>query len=202
LGAFYFHSDSTCAIYVGTDVTNRFTPTELPANSLSLNQWQHFAYVYDGSKGYLYKNGQLVAGPKTQTTSTAWGGFSLGNASTSIDGMIDEVRISNIARTSEEIAETYRMGANYHITRTLSSPINLATTNNKLPIQIASDRPGTSLMLTAGESSYANNETDVNTLGFWHLEDKFSGNTNTMRECTDADPIGTAVVGGKKFATV
>ena len=36
---------------------------------------------------------------------------------------------------------------------------------------MASDRPGTFLEATIGESAYANYEVDANTVGFWHMEE-------------------------------
>ena len=169
-------------------------------------QWYYLTWIFANGKIYYYVNGIPFGYSNFSYTDNvdhvvyAGSWYSLANVY-DLDGSIDEINISNISRTSEEIAEAYRMGANYHITRSLSSPINLATTNNKLPFQIASDRPGTSLMLTLGESAYANYEVDNNTIGYWPLEENFSGGTNTMRECTDADPIGTTCGGGKKFAT-
>ncbi len=181
----------------------------LSSGSLYANNWYHVAFTRTGSTGNwtmkIYINGVLDSVQTTTTNPGTQQPTDIGKAGDYpayyFNGNIDEIKISNVARTSEEIAAAYRLGADYHITRTLSSPINLATTNNKLPFQIASDRPGTSFMLTLGESSYANYELDSNTIGYWPLEENFSGNTNTMRECTDADAIGTACGGGIKFAT-
>lgn len=86
------------------------------------------------------------------------------------NGAMDEVVISDIARTPEEIAESYRMGRDHRMNRTITST-NLSS-KTKLPFWIAGDRPGTYLELAYGESAPANYLPDKNTVGLWHLEEK------------------------------
>ena len=38
-----------------------------------------------------------------------------------INGKLDEVKVSNVARSAEQIAEDYRLGANHYFNRTISS---------------------------------------------------------------------------------
>ncbi|MHA1931577.1 MAG: clostripain-related cysteine peptidase, partial [Promethearchaeota archaeon] len=78
----------------------------------SLNEWAHFAGVFDGNELKLYKNGELVDGPKSYQQSInsepalhTWIGADGDNSIRYFNGIIDEVRISNRTRTSEEIAE-------------------------------------------------------------------------------------------------
>ncbi|MDD4382428.1 MAG: LamG domain-containing protein, partial [Candidatus Dojkabacteria bacterium] len=147
-GAFFFAADSTCAIYVGTDVTLRFTPTELPANSVVLSKWQHFAYTYDGTQGRFYKNGVLIAGPKTQTTPTAWGGFTVGiNSTNSVNGLIDEVRVSNVARSATDIRQAYEVGSRTH-------PVN---------VSFKADLQSGNLITGSSDKSFTISETDYGT---------------------------------------
>lgn len=102
--AFVFHTTSDCRIYVGTNIGTRFVNTDFPVNTLAINQWQHFAYTYDGTSGRVYKNGALIAGPKAQTSPTAWGGFVIGtNGTNTINGYVDDVRIYGYARTQPQI---------------------------------------------------------------------------------------------------
>lgn len=77
---------------------------------LVLDQWQHVAATYDGAVMQIYLNGTLVASqnttinfssPNNNLTIGAWAG---GNGSV-FDGMIDEVRVWNVARTSTQIQE-------------------------------------------------------------------------------------------------
>ena len=105
-GQFAFHTTNACEVYVGTDVTNRFTPTNLPANTVTLNQWQYFVFTFDNNAGKFYKNGILLASKTGMSNPTTWGGFSIGsNASNTINGSIDEVRIYNYARTQKQILD-------------------------------------------------------------------------------------------------
>ena len=65
-GGFRFQTTSNGSVYVGTDTPTYFTPTDIPANTVLLNQWQHFSYTFDGTYARFYKNGVLVSGPKRQ----------------------------------------------------------------------------------------------------------------------------------------
>lgn len=108
-GSFVFHGEVGTGVYVGTDIPNRFSPVELPAGTLVQNAWAHFVYSHDGTSGRFYKNGNLLAGPKAQDASLQWGGgFTMGGtAGDQIDGLVDEVHISSIARSAEWIAYEY-----------------------------------------------------------------------------------------------
>ena len=87
-GQFQFHTNANCEVYVGTDSDSRFTPTDLPMNTLSIKEWQHFVYTYNGTSGSFYKNGELLAGPKLQNSSSYWNGeFHI----LDLNGSIDEV---------------------------------------------------------------------------------------------------------------
>ena len=80
-----------------------------------------------------------------------------------LDGSIDEFRIiKGRALSADEIAETYRMGANHHLTRQISATDLSAQT--KLPFWIAADRTGTFLEAMIGESDHANYELASSTL--------------------------------------
>jgi len=79
-----------------------------------------------------------------------------------LEGNIDEIKISTRILSADEIAETYRMGANHHLTRQVSATdLSPAT---KIPFYIAGDRPGTYLEAMIGESDYANYELASSTL--------------------------------------
>lgn len=109
--AFDAHTTSACEIYVGTDVATRFTPSDLPANTVTLNTWQYFTYTYNGTQGRFYKNGVLIAGPKTQTSPTAWGGFTVGRTDTdTINGLVDDVRVYSRAISATEVTNLYQAG--------------------------------------------------------------------------------------------
>ncbi len=76
--------------------------------SVPLNDWTHLAWTYDGSSFTTYVNGQfnqsseafgLIPGFETDLTIGIRGGVQHGF----FNGLIDEIRIWNIARTGEEI---------------------------------------------------------------------------------------------------
>lgn len=76
-------------------------------SACSANTWYHVAAVYDGTTKYLYVNGSLAA-KKTVAYSTSSVNLVVGVAYSSpktyfFDGLIDEVRIWNTARTSDQI---------------------------------------------------------------------------------------------------
>ncbi|MCK9369102.1 hypothetical protein M0R04_04040 [Candidatus Dojkabacteria bacterium] len=143
---------------------------------LSPNKWNHLACTYDGSTIKPYINGVLDA-----TTTAISGtiniptspivliGQNIPTPSNTWDGYIDEVRISNVARSANQIAETYRAGSNHYISKTITSTD--LSSKISLPFYIAADRPGTYLSATVGESEFANYQLDTNTIGLWHLDD-------------------------------
>ncbi|MBN2129743.1 MAG: LamG domain-containing protein, partial [Sedimentisphaerales bacterium] len=113
----------------------------------TLNEWAHFALVYDGAGGgddsRLYVNGE-VAGNQTveldtnPTTRT----FQIGLWSgTSFDGVIDDVRVYKKALTEAEIAEAMR-----------GNPL-LAGSPNPAPGAIVDIRDATMLTWTAGDTA-------------------------------------------------
>ena len=99
---------------------NPFTGTEL-TRELALNQWYYVAATYDGSHARLYINGRLEsASPEVPGIVVSSGEnlyfnnhrfddincqFHYGGAR--MPGVIDEVRISDRARSAEEIAATH-----------------------------------------------------------------------------------------------
>lgn len=98
-GQFTFHSTANGAIYCGTDIGTRFSPSELPAGTLELDTWQHFAFTFDSGYAVLYKNGVKLA-EKMQTFPQDWTGFGV----SSVDGIIDEMRVYDGALDSAFVA--------------------------------------------------------------------------------------------------
>ena len=80
--------------------------------SIPVNEWVSVAFVYDGSDAFLYQNGEQV-GTKTFVSgiNTQSGGQNLkigqrvAGGSIPFNGMIDEVKIWNVALTLQEITE-------------------------------------------------------------------------------------------------
>jgi hypothetical protein len=133
-----------------------------------VNTWAHYAFVAQSGVGMkIYRNGVVVASNLTSST------FNLGSRTLVIGpswtGMLDELRISSVARGPEEIAEAYRLGRDQYINRTIS-PTDLST-KSSLPFYVAADRPGSYITATVGNSAFANYQVDANTLDLWHLDD-------------------------------
>ncbi|RJQ30478.1 LamG domain-containing protein [Candidatus Parcubacteria bacterium] len=128
-------------------------------------KWTHIAVTYDGTTLSIYVDG-LLANSATKSLNTTASAFFIGQAPWDTNnrfvGAIDELRVSNRALSADEIAETYRMGANHHLTRQISST-DLSSAN-KLAFNIAADRPGTYLEAMIGESDHANYELASSTL--------------------------------------
>ena len=100
---FTFHSTANGSVYVGTDIASRMTPADIPANTVVLNTWQHFAYVYNNGTGYFYKNGVLLY-TKGNSAPPSFDVLRIGSGCClPIKGALDELRIWNTARTCEQI---------------------------------------------------------------------------------------------------
>jgi hypothetical protein len=143
---------------------------------LKTNQWNHFACTYNGSTKIIYINGQLANSKAyTQTLRTNPAGTSVIGAYGSgggyfFNGKLDEIRVSNTARTNTEVYEEYRAGREHYLSESISSTD--LSSSSKIQYSIASDRPGTYLESIIGESAYANNISDTNTRALLHLEEE------------------------------
>ncbi|KKR45495.1 MAG: S-layer domain-containing protein [Parcubacteria group bacterium GW2011_GWC1_40_13] len=141
-------------------------------------QWYYAIATYNGGTTAaafkLYLNGLEITNVGTggAGTYTSMGNIAqplrIGAAKSSgsiayyFPGIIDEPFVSTRILSPDEIAETYRMGANRHLTRQVSST-DLSGAN-KLPFYVAADRTGTYLEAMIGESDYANYELASSTL--------------------------------------
>lgn len=172
--------------------------------TLSVGVWYHLAFTYDSTSGLkCYVNGiQDGSAAANGTITTGADVVHIGDypsiAGRFFSGIIDEVSISNIARTAEEIAETYRMGRDHRVSEIITSTDLSATT--KLPFYVASDRLGTFMQMTYGESAFANYEPDANTVGLYHLDEQ-SGATAYIKDSSGngnhGTPTGTTFTQGK-----
>lgn len=108
-GAFDMHTTSGGAMYAGTDLTNRLTPTELPNGTMTTNQWQHFVFTFANNRGCVYKNGTLLACKSGMGNPVAWTGFQAGGTGSNVDinGKTDEIRIYNRALSPAEVQQLY-----------------------------------------------------------------------------------------------
>jgi hypothetical protein len=140
--------------------------------TITQGKWHHVAMTWNSSFNvFVYLDGVRVDDGQSVDPVDFSNTFYLGSyqGSQFFQGLIDEVRVSNIARSPEEIAEAYRMGSDHRLTRTIAST-DLSSTQ-KLAFNVAADRPGTYLEALIGNNAYANYEPDANTVGLWHLDD-------------------------------
>jgi len=168
--------------YAGINVgTNGITVCEhqnslLPyilVSSQNISDWSYITLVNNNNTISLYINGRYIKNAVNTGKSRYFQNYLIGayNAGQgSYSGYLDEIKIDNIARTADEIAEAYRMGRDHRLTYSLDTNVDLSN-NSKLPFYIAADKPGSYLQTTIGESAFANNEPDSNTVGLWHLEE-------------------------------
>lgn len=79
-------------------------------NAVSVGQWVHVAFVLDNGTGYLYVDGIQVGTGSLSTVDTPPGngnlriGQRVSGGSIPFNGVIDEYRIWNVARTAQEIS--------------------------------------------------------------------------------------------------
>jgi hypothetical protein len=90
---------------IGPTLLDLFSNTELSANT-----WYHVAASYDGMVAKLYINGNedssaSVSGSVMTNNSNLNIGHNSGNNSDKYQGLIDEVRVWNVARTGNEIRQ-------------------------------------------------------------------------------------------------
>ncbi len=102
---FTFHSTAGGAVYVGTDMSSRLTPAELPLGTVELNKWQHFAYTFKNGTGSFYKNGVLLASKANSAPANFNRLLIAAGCCMPVHGSIDELRIWTVARNCDEISQ-------------------------------------------------------------------------------------------------
>lgn len=78
------------------------------------NKWHHLAFTYDGKMGRAYVDGELEIEAPNGTTFQSADPITIGvpnlNNANGLKGIIEEIRISNVARTEDEIQEAMDVG--------------------------------------------------------------------------------------------
>ena len=99
-------SDSYC----GIKAADRWTISDLGLGTYTINSWNNFTFVYNGTQGRLYKNGVLLKGPKNMATSLM-NGLNIGKGSPNLkDGVIGrvrDVRIDKVAWDATKVLSYY-----------------------------------------------------------------------------------------------
>ncbi|MCK9369101.1 LamG domain-containing protein [Candidatus Dojkabacteria bacterium] len=148
-----------------------------PSSTVTITdgKWHYVGAVNNAGTVQIYVDGaasgsSVAMTPNIGSSSNCAIGADVVNNTYYFSGTIDEVQVSNVARSAEQIAEAYRAGRNHYINKTITSTD--LSSKISLPFYIAADRPGTYLSATVGESAFANYQTDTNTVGLWHLEEQ------------------------------
>jgi hypothetical protein len=96
---------------IATDGTD---PTGISIPDSSINTWRHVSYSYDGSNFAAYFNGVLIDSTTATGASTyfdqAWQIGANGSDLWVMNGLVDDVRIYNYARTQDQIIEDMNAG--------------------------------------------------------------------------------------------
>ena len=78
------------------------------------DKWHHLAFTYDGKMGRAYVDGELEIEAPNGTTFQSADPITIGvpnlNNANGLKGIIEEIRISNVARTKDEIQEAMDVG--------------------------------------------------------------------------------------------
>jgi hypothetical protein len=108
----------------------------LHGSTLSTGQWYHAVATFNGTHRELYLNGTLDVGPSTGSYSTIWENWTIGTDYNGnyFDGIIDEARISNVARSAEwifaEFNNQYNPNSFYSVGSEVSYDINPPVIND------------------------------------------------------------------------
>jgi len=170
-------NDDTLRLMINT--TGTTMKISAVSNLITLNEWQHVCMTWTGvigtatSQVKFYHNG--IESPSygqtqngTQTPENTSGYLRILTEGTT-GTLQDEVWVSDVIRTDEEIAEAYRAGRNHYMTKTISSTD--LSSKNKISFYTAADRPGTYLETYIGENDHSVYGTDSNTKGLWHFDE-------------------------------
>ncbi len=128
---------------------------------LDLNQWNYIAITKDNNNnGKLYKNGQLIYQGLYSNTFYSWSRLDLGAVYYTgyggwFNGFIDEVRISNLVRTPQEIENNY------------NSNLEFISDANTIGLWHFNQNSGTVANATAGVNGTLSNSA-------WDINGKFS----------------------------
>lgn len=99
----FFEVDPASGVYGFDYPVNNPNVLAGPVSNISLDTWHHAAYVYDGAEERLYFDGMLVgsrsaSGDVSDAAGLAYIGASLVHGYTTFVGLLDSVRVSDVAR--------------------------------------------------------------------------------------------------------
>ena len=112
--SYYFDFSSGCRFVTFADSAVTLNCTTIPTN-----EWIHLTGVYDGQNMYVYQDGKFDASiAQTGSIDTnaysvcigAGGSGGCASDSSKFDGLVDEVKIYNVALTAEQVRTEYNQG--------------------------------------------------------------------------------------------
>jgi hypothetical protein len=203
-------TSATFALFIDTSnqlrsvIRGTYTTLETGVND---GKWNHIAVTWNGSNGYYYYNGvyggSLSIGTVSVQSHTVSFGASGSGTIKYFEGYLDEIKISDVARSSAEIRQSYRWGKGSYISQPIDET-NISS-DSVLPIWFASDELGNNMSVTYGESAYANYEPDANTIGLWRFDEERTGSYTeddsgyiNHGTATGTTFVGDGVLGGAK----
>ena len=94
---------------IGDGSNWEFLTASVPAGTLNDGEWHYIAATYDGAAMRGYADGLEIGSIAASTTLAAPGDYKVGGrpANTFLDGDMDDVRVSDVARSADEIAAAY-----------------------------------------------------------------------------------------------
>jgi hypothetical protein len=166
--------------------------------------WHFISFVGLGSSQELYIDGQLEGARSGTINNSWWTNTTIGvgydttargasvNGWDYFDGLVDEVNISNIARTGPEINNYYDFAKGEYLVKTIGT--NNVSSNTLLPFWFASDSLGSNAEILYSESDYAGLLPDEDTVGYWSFDtyrnQDISGNGNDGRDAYNGIEYG------------
>ncbi len=157
------------------------------------NNWHMISGVYNGSNIFLYLDGVQKDSRSAGSFTTSNNNVLINQTSGSANGVLmDEISIHGTALSVDEINELYRLGRDHYVNNNIDS-IDLSD-SSKIAFYTASDQPGENYDLIVGESTFANYQTDANTIGLWHLNDKTNNIFDSSGYYNNGTTSGTTAV--------
>ena len=111
-GIWVHNTDQVLHAQIGADGGCAFNMNA--TSNITDNQWHHLAFTFDGKMGRVYVDGKLEGEKANAATFQSNEPITIGvpnkDNANGLAGIIEEIRISNIARSADEINEAMNLG--------------------------------------------------------------------------------------------
>ncbi|HWO62254.1 MAG TPA: LamG-like jellyroll fold domain-containing protein, partial [Umezawaea sp.] len=139
--AYSLYANTGTNVPSGNAVTGGSDHDQRGTSQLALNTWTHLAVTYDGSALRLYANGTQVGSQAAAgAISTSTGAVTIGGNNIWpewFSGLIDEVRIYNVALTVPEIQQDMAASIGTPDTQPPSAPANLSASGSLSSVSLS-----------------------------------------------------------------